>query len=234
MRHNLSSYIEGILLVDKPSGLTSHDVVDVLREKLGIKKIGHSGTLDPVATGLLILLIGKYTKKQQHFQKLDKVYEGTIKFGIETDTWDIEGKILNRVNGNLKITEKEIKSTVKLLEGNINQIIPPYSAVKYKGQTLYKLARKNKTVPTLNRVVNVKWLSYDYNPDENLLYFKIKCSSGTYLRSIAYQMGQILGCGGIIHSLRRLKIGNFKVENALKLKELETSDLNYISKYILK
>ncbi|MCX7648732.1 MAG: tRNA pseudouridine(55) synthase TruB, partial [Elusimicrobiales bacterium] len=181
MIKNLRAEPYGILFIDKSQKLTSHDVVDIIRKKLKIKRVGHTGTLDPLATGLLIILVGKSTKMQDKFQKLDKVYEGNIKFGMETDTWDTDGKILKQIK--VEIMEKSVKSAIDLLSGNIIQQVPPYSAVKYKGQTLYKLARQNKSVPSINRVVNVNWLDWRIRGEN--LGFKIKCSSGTYIRSIA-------------------------------------------------
>ena len=206
--------LDGLLLFDKPQGVTSHDIVDLVREKLGIKKVGHTGTLDPLATGLLILLLGKYTSKQEDFQSLDKVYEGTIRLGVTTDTWDIEGKILRKVE-KINLDTSSIRSAIALLDGSITQTVPPYSAVKYKGQTLYRLARKNRTVPIIKRTVRVKWLRWDYR--DGIIRFKIRCSKGTYIRSIAYEIGEMLGCGGTLSSLRRVSIGEWKVEEAITI-----------------
>lgn len=208
------SLLDGFLLFDKPQGMTSHDVVDLVRKKFNIKKVGHTGTLDPLATGLLILLLGRYTSKQQEFLLLDKVYEGTIRLGITTDTWDMEGKIIKKVE-DFKINLPLVKSAIELLDGSILQTVPPYSAVKYKGQTLYKLARRNKTVPQIKKTVRVKWLSWEYK--DGLVNFKIRCSKGTYVRSIAYELGQILGCGATLASLRRLAIGPWEVEDAVSV-----------------
>ncbi len=218
----------GVLFIDKSPKLTSHDVVDIIRKKLKIKRVGHTGTLDPLATGLLIILVGKSTKMQDKFQKLDKVYEGNIKFGTETDTWDTDGKILKQIK--VEIMEKSVKSAIDLLSGNIIQQVPPYSAVKYKGQTLYKLARQNKSVPSINRVVNVNWLDWRIRGEN--LGFKIKCSSGTYIRSIAHQMGVLLGCGGTLSELRRLNIGEYSVKDAVKDKDIEKMEYSAIIKLL--
>lgn len=224
MKENSFSAPYGILLVDKIKGITSHDVVDIMRERLKIRRIGHTGTLDPLATGLLIILVGKSTSLQEKFQKMNKVYEGKILFGVETDTWDITGKIIRNLDIELK--EDSVNKAISILNGNITQIVPPYSAVKYKGQTLYKLARKNKALPLLNRRVNLRWIDYKF--DKKNLYFKIECSSGTYIRSIAHQMGILLGCGGVVSELRRLKIGDYSVEEAIsvdKIKKMTYTDL---------
>jgi len=218
MRNNSDKNIYGIILVDKPKGVTSHDVVDVLRRKLDVKKIGHAGTLDPMATGLLILLVGSATKKQKEFQKYNKVYSGKILFGLETDTWDIEGKILKK-KGNLSIDKESIYKLIPIFNGTIIQDVPPYSAVKYKGQTLYKMARKNLAVPVIKRQVSVEWLSYKHSGKE--LDFRIRCSSGTYVRAIAHQMGKMLSCGACLKELRREQIGEFTLKNSYSLEEIE-------------
>jgi tRNA pseudouridine55 synthase len=222
---------QGILLIDKPQGLTSHDVVDVVREKLNIKKIGHTGTLDPMATGLLILLIGKYTSKQADFQKFDKVYEGIIQLGIETDTWDIEGKILKEIT-DFEVDVKRIGSSINLLSGVIVQKIPKYSAVKYKGQTLYKLARKNKFVPDLNKKVTVDWQKWSVKGKE--IFFKIKCSSGTYIRSLAYQLGIFVGSGATLKQLRRISIGDYSIDDAISLDKFKKMSFSEVINFLKK
>jgi len=218
----------GIIFVDKKTKMTSHDVVNLIRKKLKIKKVGHTGTLDPIASGLLIILVGKTTSTQQQFQKMNKLYEGKIKLGIETDTWDIDGKIIKKTIP--EINKHALNSAISLLNGNIIQQVPPYSAVKYKGQTLYKLARKNKVVPSINRMVNVNWLDYKLSIDE--LYFKIKCSSGTYIRSIAHQIGILLGCGATLIELRRLKIGEYSIDDAVSIDSINKMDYNSLLKHL--
>jgi len=210
--------ISGIILVDKPKGITSHDVVDVIRKKINIKKVGHTGTLDPMATGLLILLVGNATKKQKEFQKYNKIYSGKILFGIETDTWDIEGKIIKNKE-DLSIDKESVYKLIPIFNGTIIQEVPPYSAVKYKGQTLYKMARKKMAIPVIKRQVFVEWLYYKYSHKE--LDFKIRCSSGTYVRSIAHQMGKILSCGACLKELRREGIGHISIKDSYSLEEIE-------------
>lgn len=217
--------IYGFLLIDKICGITSHDVVDMIRDKIGVRKVGHCGTLDPMASGLMIILIGKYTTRQKEFIGLDKVYEGTIEFGCETDSWDIEGRIIKKVKID-DINTKKLSSAIELLTGNVMQIVPPYSAVKYKGKTLYKLARHNKAVPVINKMVNIKWIYWNiYN---KTLDFKIKCSSGTYIRSVAHQLGKIIGCGAVLSRLRRIKIGDYDIKDAIDFNEFKDSPLKEV------
>lgn len=207
----------GILLFDKPQGITSHDAVDLLRRKLNFKKIGHAGTLDPMATGLLVMLLGQATKHQARLQGCAKVYKGAIKLGVETDTWDAEGKMVREapVEG---ITADKIKSVVGFFTGKVVQQVPPFSAVRYKGKHLYKLARKNKAVPVIRREVNIKWNRYAFK--RPVLDFEVECSGGTYVRAIAYEMGRMLGTGGHLNELRRLSVNRWKVDGALKSETL--------------
>ncbi len=223
--------MDGIILFDKPIGLTSHDVVNIVRKKTGIKRVGHSGSLDPMASGLLIILIGVSTKKQNEFQMMEKVYEGEIKLGIVTDTWDIEGRIIKKID-NLNIPYSAIKKGISLFEGTIVQRVPPYSAVKYKGQTLYKLARKKLPTPIVKKTVRVKWLEWKYY--DRSIRFKIKCSRGTYVRSIAHQLGEVLGCGGTLSSLRRVEIGEYSINNAVSIDKFEKMGIDEIKNLVIK
>lgn len=210
------------VLLDKHSGPTSHDIVNEVREKLKISRIGHTGTLDPLATGLLILLIGKATKRQSDFLLMSKVYSGTILFGVQTDTWDMSGKILYE-NPNINCQKNILKNFLPFFEGEITQKIPPYSATKLNGVPLYKLARKNLQLPTLKKKVNVKWLEWQLNGNE--LFFKILCSSGTYVRSIAYELGEISGYKATLKTLRREEIGPYNVMDAVDIEKFKTSDV---------
>ena len=221
---------DGVFLADKPHGWTSHDLVAVLRKKIGFTKIGHTGTLDPGATGLLVMLIGKAAKKQSELQGCSKIYSGTIKFGIETDTWDAQGKVVSEsaVPG---ITEQEVKSLAERFNGRIKQQVPPFSAVKYQGKRLYKLARKGVAVPVIERVVDVKWIQYLWNSPE--LKFEIECSGGTYIRSIAHEMGKAVGCGAHLKDLRRLKVKNWLVEQAFPGDSIKTADIREIISRII-
>jgi tRNA pseudouridine55 synthase len=209
----------GFILINKPAGITSHDVVDKLREITKIKKIGHAGTLDPFATGLLILGIGReFTKKLSIFQKKDKEYIATLKLGAESDTFDKEGKIVEKKVE--KIPErKEIEEVLKSFFGEIEQIPPAFSAKKIKGKKLYELARRGikvKPKPQKVKIYEISILEYKFP----YLKIKVKCSSGTYIRSLANDIGKKLGCGAYVEDLIRTKIGKFSIENAVELSKL--------------
>jgi tRNA pseudouridine55 synthase len=210
---------EGFILINKPAGITSHDVVDKLREITKIKKIGHAGTLDPFATGLLILGIGReFTKKLSIFQKKDKEYIATLRLGAESDTFDKEGKIVEKKVE--KIPErKEIEEVLKNFLGEIEQIPPAFSAKKIKGKKLYELARRGikvKPKPQKVKIYEISILEYGFP----YLKIKVKCSSGTYIRSLANDIGKKLGCGAYVEELIRTKIGEFSVEKAIELSKL--------------
>ena len=213
--------MEELILIDKPAGISSFGVVARVRRKLrdreGKKvKVGHTGTLDPFATGLLILLAGKATKRSDEFLKKDKEYEATIHLGKTSTTGDIEGEITNVFD---KIpTLEEVEDACKKLTGEINQTVPVYSAVKINGERAYKLARKGKTVKMPTRKVTIyslEIISYSY-PE---LKIKTKVSSGTYIRTLGEDLGKNLGTGAYLTALRRTKIANYKVKEALKLDE---------------
>lgn len=224
--------ISAMMLIDKPSGWTSHDAIAVLRKRLGIKRIGHSGTLDPMATGLIIALIGRGTKKQSEFQEMSKVYAGVITFGTETDTWDGEGKIREQKPVPAELTEPEIKKLVFAMQGKINQPVPSYSAVKYKGTPLYKLARHGKEVPEKIKTVTIyKWSDIIWQKPD--LHFTVECSSGTYVRSIAYEFGRSIGCGAHLKSLKRLKISGFDLKNAINAEKIKTTDKEILMSRLL-
>ncbi len=216
---NFSAY----LLVNKPVGPTSHDVVDFLRQVTTIRKIGHAGTLDPLAEGLLILAIGRQaTKNISDFSCLDKEYEAEIRLGQETDTYDGEGKILKEYSGDL-IKKKEIKLALKKFIGEQKQIPPMYSAKKIGGEKLYNLARQDKVVDreaSLIRIDKIKIKKYSWP----ILRLTIKCSPGTYIRSLAYDLGLELGCGAYLKSLKRTKIGKFKLKRAYSLDEIKAAN----------
>ncbi|MFA6434279.1 MAG: tRNA pseudouridine(55) synthase TruB [Elusimicrobiales bacterium] len=210
--------ISGILLFDKPKGITSHDAVDLVRRRLNFKKIGHTGTLDPMATGLLVMLLGPATKYQAKLQNCAKVYSGAITLGVETDTWDAEGRVLKEtpVSG---ITQDKIRNVIGFFTGKVVQQVPAFSAVRYKGKHLYKLARKNAAMPAIRRDVNITWNNYSFKTP--VLKFSLECSGGTYVRSIAYEMGRMLGTGGHLSELRRLSVNRWKVGDALDREALQ-------------
>ncbi len=208
-----------VILIDKPFGWTSFKVVHVIRKITGAKKVGHAGTLDPLATGLLILCTGKKTKEITKFQDGEKAYSGIITLGKKTPSMDLETEIIEEkpVKG---IKKSDIEKARDSFLGEILQTPPMYSALKVGGKTLYNLARKGKTVKREARKVNIpKFLIKKIDlPD---IYFEIVCSKGTYIRVIANDLGEKLGTGGIISSLRRTGIGEFSVNNALTVESFE-------------
>src|SRR5688572_20015398 len=218
--------LDGALLVDKPVGPTSHDVVDRIRRRFGLKKVGHAGTLDPNASGLLIILLGRGTKLSEKLMADDKVYAGTMKFGEATDSYDVDGKVLE-TKPVPPITVEELNKLAETFVGDQLQTPPMVSAVKVEGVPLYKLARKGVEVerkPRLIHVYNFNFSSYR----EPLAEFRLACTKGTYVRSIAHELGQKIGCGAHLSTLRRLVSGRFDVSDALPLAnvlELPTIEL---------
>lgn len=222
---------EGFILIDKPSGPTSHDVVDRVRALIKIRRVGHAGTLDPFATGLLILGIGKATKSLGKLVGLDKEYEATLRLGAVSDTYDRTGKI-TKTNSNTfdpagsktVLTLLEIQNVLQRFTGTIQQIPPMYSAKKVGGKKLYELARKGIEIerkPIIIIIRSIKLL------EQKNSGFKIQvsCSSGTYIRSLAHDIGQALGCGAYLEELRRTAIGPFSITNAIPLADLTTENI---------
>jgi tRNA pseudouridine55 synthase len=213
--------MDGYLLVDKPAGWTSHDVVakvrNILKKEAGHKiKVGHTGTLDPFATGLLILMVGSYTKRAAEFSKMDKTYVAEITLGYITTTGDPEGEITK--SSDKKPTIEEINKVLEEFTGEIEQTPHKFSAMKIDGQRAYKLAREGKEVKLEPRKVNIYSIQdVEYNYPK--LKFTTDVSSGTYIRSLAEDIGEKLGTGAFLSSLKRTKIGVFKIEDALELKE---------------
>jgi tRNA pseudouridine55 synthase len=207
--------LDGAILVDKPAGPTSHDVVDAFRRKFGIKKVGHCGTLDPNATGLLILVLGRGTKLSERLMGDDKVYEGTIKFGETTDSYDSDGELAASLPV-MPMTLEELNGEAAKFIGDQMQMPPMVSAIKKNGVPLYKLARKGIEVerePRLIHIYNFRFTGYA----EPLGQFRVACTKGTYIRSIAHDLGQKLGCGAHLTALRRSASGKFDVADALPL-----------------
>ena len=222
----------GLLLFDKPQGITSHDAVYILRRKLGIKKIGHGGTLDPLATGLLILLAGKATKRQSALQGCSKIYSGTITFGHETETWDMEGKIIKTAPVPDLNNAELLKNSINKLNGNIEQQVPPYSAIKYQGRKLYEIARSGEKVPVIMRKVQVNWLECKaVSPDT--VFFLTEVSGGTYIRTLAKDLGLAMGSCAYLSSLRRKKIGQYDVKDAITEEELKSASKEEIISRLL-
>ncbi|OGS12504.1 MAG: tRNA pseudouridine(55) synthase TruB [Elusimicrobia bacterium RIFOXYA2_FULL_58_8] len=207
-----ASQPSGLLLFDKPKGITSHDAVAILRNKLSCRRIGPTGTLDPMATGLLVMLVGSATSAQERLQGASKTYSGTIMFGTETDTWDAEGQVTGQAAVPC-LSPETVGKAVEAFSGKIVQQVPPYSAVRVNGQHLYKLARKNLSVPDIRREIQVRWVSWAARPP--MLDFEIECSGGTYLRSIARELGLALGSKAHLSALRRLTIGGWSVADSV-------------------
>ena len=203
----------GILLIDKPKDFSSHDVIAVCRRILKTKKIGHSGTLDPMATGLLILLIGREaTKQQSRFLELSKTYEATLSLGQETDSWDAYGHVIAQ-KPVPSLTLDQIKQAARELSGVITQPIPFFSAKKINGTPMYSLARQGTEIERKYNQVTVQWTDIRFqNPDQ--ISFTVHCSCGTYVRSLGYLLAQKLGTVGHLTHLRRISIGAFSVQQA--------------------
>jgi tRNA pseudouridine55 synthase len=209
-----------LILVDKPGGLTSHDVVERVRRSTGIPRIGHSGTLDPMATGLLLLCAGGAARLQGFFTLMDKSYEGTIRLGRATVTYDREGAPLGEERDASAVGAGEIETAAAAFRGDFEQSPPPYSAKKVKGRKFYEMARKGEEIPIVPKKVRVSELVLS-PPAGGRVEFAISCSSGTYIRSIAHAIGESLGCGAHLESLRRTRIGGFHVDQAVALELFE-------------
>ncbi len=217
----MSSQAFGIILVNKPKGMTSHDVVDVARSRLGIRKIGHAGTLDPMATGLLILLIGRATKLSNRFVEFDKEYEATMTLGKKTTTGDAEGEVIaeSPIDG---IDETKIREVFSRFVGEIEQVPPMVSALRYRGKRLYELARKGIEVERPPRKVTIYKLEIT-RIELPEIDFVVACSKGTYIRKLCEDIGDALGCGAYQSRLHRTRIGPFKVEDAVSIDEINES-----------
>lgn len=211
--------MNGFLIVDKPNGITSHDVVNKLRKVLGTKKIGHTGTLDPIATGVLVLCIGDCTKASNYLISDNKTYDVKLKFGIKTDTGDITGKVLEEKN--VKISNDKIKETIKSFIGKQEQIPPIYSAIKVNGKKLYEYARKGIEVEIPKRKIEIYSIVIkEINLKENTLVLTVNCSKGTYIRTLCEDIGKKLDTVATMLELRRIKSGNFEIENSVKLEDI--------------
>ncbi len=217
MTHGADRF-DGLLLVDKPAGPTSHDIVDAIRRHFGFRKVGHGGTLDPMATGLLVILLGRGTKAADWIIGSDKEYVGTMRLGVTTDTDDVDGRELERrdVSG---VTREKLEAAMRALTGDIFQTPPMISAIKKDGIPLYKLARKGQVVEREPRLIHV----YEFSlrrfelPDAD---FKLRCTKGTYVRVLCADVGRALGCGAYLHALRRTRSGSFDVEKAIPFEKV--------------
>jgi tRNA pseudouridine55 synthase len=211
--------LEGILLIDKPSDHTSHDVVARVRRKLAMKRIGHAGTLDPMATGLLIMLVGKATSASQFLISLDKEYTGTIRLGVSTNSQDAEGEVVE-TRPVPPLTEAQVNAAIATFLGDQYQTPPMFSAIKIDGVPLYKSARKGEEIEREPRFIRVmSWELTRFAPPE--LDFRLRCSKGTYVRTLAHDLGNKLGCGGHLSALRRTATHTFRVEQAVTIGQFE-------------
>jgi tRNA pseudouridine55 synthase len=216
---------DGLLLVDKEGGFTSHDVVQKVRRILKQKKIGHCGTLDPDATGLLLLTLGTATRLTRFLIQAPKVYEGVIQLGAATDTYDASGQVTFQAPAEAlaALTREQVAEAMKAFEGEIEQKPPPYSAKKVNGVKFYELARRGEEVPDEPKEVTVYELAPLSGLENGRIRFRLACSSGTYARGLAHDLGAALGTGGHLAELRRTRIGSFEVESAVNLAALEES-----------
>ncbi len=223
--------MDGILLVDKPSGITSFGVVDRLKKRFSPSRIGHGGTLDPLATGLLVVLFGKATKAARYLLEGDKAYLAGLLLGRETDTQDISGRVL-RERDPSAVTKRDLEEALGAFRGELEQVPPMVSALKHRGRRLYELARRGREVPRPPRRVVIKELKLTgFNPPTAGLL--VRCSKGTYVRTLCRDLGERLGCGGCLSSLRRLESGPFRVEEARPLSVLLEMDRRGLERRLL-
>ena len=222
---------DGLLLVDKPAGPTSHDIVAHIRRQFQFDKVGHGGTLDPQATGLLVILIGRGTKLSSTVMNSDKVYEGYLRLGITTDSQDASGAVLSERDPGA-VTREALEDEISKYSGDIMQTPPMVSAIKMQGRALYKLARKGKTVerePRLIHIYEFKLIEFD-SPRAS---FRLNCSKGTYVRTICNDIGETLGCGAVLDELRRTRAGNWSIQDALTLPAIKAMDREQLLEHII-
>ncbi len=228
---SLAATPDGVLLVDKAEGMTSHDVVALIRRKLEIRKVGHCGTLDPIATGLLLLTLGRGTKIQDLLMSEDKEYAGTLMLGVTTSTQDRQGEVIDQRPVPV-LEENQIRAAFEKFRGDFYQMPPMVSAIKHGGVPLYKLARQGKVVEREPRLVHV----YRYTVDRISLPeidFSVVCSKGFYVRTYVHDIGEELGCGGHLKSLRRVKSGRFDVDQAITVDKIRSGSREEILSRIL-
>ncbi len=219
-KHRLPPFTKnGVLLVNKPAGWTSHDVVAFMRSRFNAVKVGHCGTLDPAATGLLVIVFGKFTKLSQKFSGEDKAYTGTILLGTETDSQDMDGEVV-RTSDWSGITEEKLRDAFDSFTGPVSQVPPMVSAVKKDGRKLYELARKGIEVEREAKDIVIHSIDVD---SVNLPYadFTVFCSKGTYIRTLCADVGDALGCGACLYRLNRIRSGEFRLEDAVELEDVK-------------
>ncbi|HOW67153.1 MAG TPA: tRNA pseudouridine(55) synthase TruB [Candidatus Paceibacterota bacterium] len=223
--------LDGALLIDKPVGLTSHDVVDAVRRHFQLKKVGHCGTLDPNATGLLVLVLGRATKLSESLMSADKGYAGTIKFGETTDSYDADGQLVHSLPVP-PLTLEELNQAAAGFVGDLMQTPPMVSAVKKDGVPLYKLARKGLEVPREPRLIHIYHFVFT-GYQEPFGHFDILCTKGTYVRSLAHELGQKLGCGAHLAALRRTESGPLKARDASPLDQVLSWDIRELERRMI-
>ena len=224
--------MDGVLNIYKHPGPTSHDIVDMARMALNMKKIGHAGTLDPLAEGVLLLCIGKATRLSDYLSELPKEYLAEITFGITTSTYDAEGEITSKCDK--EVFEEEVREVLKEFIGEIDQVPPPSSAIRYKGKRLYEYAREGIPVePPSRRVTIYSFELLEFNKAERKGIFRINCSKGTYIRALARDIGERIGTGAYLSKLRRTKVGPFSAEEAFPASELKRENISLIKEKII-
>jgi tRNA pseudouridine55 synthase len=224
--------LDGLLLVDKPPGRTSHDIVDFVRRRFDQRKVGHCGTLDPIATGLLMLVVGKATRVQDLLMAEDKEYEGTLKLGETTDTQDAAGKVLE-TKPVPALDRSTIDAAFSKFSGEFDQVPPMVSAIKKDGVPLYKLAREGKTIDRPARKVRID--KYEILEIAlPIVRFRIHCTKGFYVRTYCHDLGQVLGCGGHMAALIRTRSGNFELSKAVRWSDLEAAQgIDYLARHLI-
>ena len=213
--------MNGIVIVDKPQGWTSQDVTARLRRVFGTRRIGHGGTLDPMATGVLPVFVGRATRGVEFFEHAEKVYETLLRPGITTDTEDITGTVLTRQE--VSLTEQQVEAVLPQFRGEILQVPPMYSAIKVNGQKLYELARKGREIPREARPVTIYELTF-LGFENGAIRLRVHCSKGTYIRTLCKDIGVSLGCGGCMEALRRVRAGEYTIADAVPLQQLLNSE----------
>ena len=232
MMEKAGSEYEGILLIDKDAGCTSHDVVNKVRRILKIRSVGHAGTLDPLATGLLVILVGRATKVSQYLMSLDKVYDGEMKLGVETNSQDSEGEVVSELPVPESVNEAYMREQMASFLGDQYQTPPMFSAKKLNGIPLYKLARQGQEVQREPRFINIsKFELLEWN--KPAAKFRLACSKGTYVRTVCHDLGKKIGCGAHMTQLRRISSDKFNVENAITVEKLSQLSPSAIKKILI-
>ena len=220
---NLASNVSGVLVIDKPTGMTSHDVVQIVRNGTHIRRAGHTGTLDPRASGVLVVLVGPAVRLSEFISASEKRYQAVLRLGLTTDTYDMDGRVLT--SSPVNISYEELEETLKTFIGEVDQIPPAYSAIKINGEKAYERARRGEEVEMEPRKVRVDSIELlDWESPEAII--DIQCSSGTYVRSLIHDLGEKLGCGATLVGLRRTKNGRFSLRDAVSLRRLQEAFVN--------